>query len=486
MNILRGHLARWLLLAFLAAVCLGMRPVLAFDSGPYDIRVEQVDSREFPLVTLYVTVASPASDEIIGGLTEDQFSVTEDGRPVEIVDFSAGNAGSISTVLTIDRSGSMEAEGKLNGAKEAAHVFVNHMRPQDQVALVVFDNAVTVWQDFTSDQSLLSQRIDAIGLGNGTAWYDGVWRTVDMMAVVAGRRNGILLSDGKDLRESGLFHGLFGGNGSEHGFEETIEHARASDVVIHTIGLGAQVNSNPSDVEGFDEDKLKRMAVETGGIYHHSPSPQELRRLYLSFAENTQKEYVITVRSGRASYDGTRRDLAVEVGGSMGSGGYVEQHLLNVSSSSWAALAFVIPLALALVAPLVWRSIHPTGNAVPAPAPSAPSALTLNTYGHQPSPVLPEPPPSYHPPQPPATPPLTPPGPASLQASEPIVRCFHCGQPVRVGARFCATCGAALPSTGVGSRSADTTSSGAVCSRCGKPLRPNVRFCSNCGQRSLQ
>lgn len=299
-------------LAFAIAVTLGARPALAIDSGPYEVQIAQVDADEFPLVTLYVSIIDPASGGIVTGLEQDQFIITEDGDAVEIVEFSAGNAGPISTALTIDRSGSMAVEGKMAGAKEAAHAFVDLMRPQDQAALVVFDDNVTVWQDFTSDQSLLRQRIDAVATGGCTAWYDGVWQTSDLMTGVGGRRNAILLSDGIDCREGDFLQNLLGGSGSQHTLNEAIQHAREANVVVHTIGLGLQATTEVSE-KGFDEDKLRRMAEETGGTYHHAPTASQLRTLYESFAESTQKEYVITVKSGRTSYDGTRRDLRVEV-----------------------------------------------------------------------------------------------------------------------------------------------------------------------------
>jgi hypothetical protein len=217
--------------------------------------------------------------------------------------------------------------------------------------------------------------------------------------------------------------------------------------------LGAQATSDVSN-QGFDEEKLKRMAAETGGTYHHSPTAAQLAALYKSFAETTQKEYVITVKSGRASYDGTRRDIQVSVGGSRGGGAYVEQHLLNVQSSPWVALAFVLPLALALAGPLAWRTMH--RPAVPPPAPT-PAALD-----DQPSPPLYAGPGIWQPPAPP-----------------PVTVCPTCQRPIRPGARFCTHCGTTLmpvsPAPGAAA---------AVCSRCGRPLRPGARFCSVCGHRS--
>lgn len=409
-----------LLQSVLAVLCLTLQPVLAANLRPYDVRIEQVDAHAFPLVTLFVLVTDSDSGEIIGGLGQRDFAITEDGEPVEIVSFSAGNSGPISTVLIIDRSGSMGDEGKLVGAKQAAHAFVDEMRPQDQVALVVFDSRVTTWQDFSTDQDLLRRRIDALAANGGTAWHDSVWYTVDLMSGVTGRRNAILLSDGMD-------------ESSSRSLSSTIRHAREMEVAIHTISLGNRV----------DRRNLQRMADETGGTYHHSPRADQLRALYESFAENAQREYVITVRSDRASYDGTRRGLQVTVGGSTGSGGYVEQHLLNVESSPWAALALLALLALAFIVPLIWRKTR-VGAPVPVWSPEADSSPHTST-----------------------------------------ISCVQCGRPIRAGARFCAGCGAAAPPTLVSSLPLGMSAPTTMCSHCGQPLRPNARFCSQCGQRSL-
>lgn len=417
-------------------------PAAADTPGPYNIKIEQVDAHDFPLVTLYVSITDPASGDPVLGLVQDQFTVTEDGQEAEIVDFSAGNQGAIFTVLTIDRSGSMDDQGKMQGAKEAARAFAAMMRPQDQVALIVFNSRVNLWQNYTNDQARLRRRIDDLYPDGGTAWLDAVWETVDLMATVTGRRNAILLSDGMD-------------NESDHSFPEVVAHAQAADVAIHTIGLGSGSE--------LDEDMLQGMAAETGGTYHHTPSAFQLRALYKSFAEATQKEYVITFKSSRASYDGTRRNIQVAVGGSAGGGRYVETHLLNVRSSPLVALAFAFPLALALVMPVLRPRLQ-----LRRQRSATPESL-----------------PQVSPPPAPAAQPT----------------CPRCGRPVRVGARFCGYCrtpltspvsppgsGPAPPTAvddrGTTSRAAATQQPAvATCAHCGGPLRTGARFCGRCGKR---
>jgi hypothetical protein len=84
-------------------------------------------------------------------------------------------------------------------------------------------------------------------------------------------------------------------------------------------------------------------------------------------------------------------------------------------------------------------------------------------------------------------------------------QCPHCGNPVRVGARFCPGCGASItsipvppapplsqpkvsPEVGVQGKYPDApirsereSVSELLCSRCGKSLRPGAKFCPSCG-----
>ena len=96
---------------------------LAYSQADYNVELAQVETADYPTIRLYVSVRD-AADQIVEGLTQDQFTITEDGAPVEITDFSAGNRAAIATVLTIDRSGSMNEAGKLDGAKRASATFM--------------------------------------------------------------------------------------------------------------------------------------------------------------------------------------------------------------------------------------------------------------------------------------------------------------------------------------------------------------------------
>jgi subtilisin family serine protease len=88
-------------------------------------------------------------------------------------------------------------------------------------------------------------------------------------------------------------------------------------------------------------------------------------------------------------------------------------------------------------------------------------------------------------PRPPYEPPTQPAG-AALPSTTP---CPHCGQPVRVGARFCAACGQSMmpqevtplpPPPQVVQPPAPVST---TCKNCHQPLRPGAKFCAKCGAK---
>jgi VWFA-related protein len=402
------------------------------------VEISQVDNSAYPDVTLYVRILDAAGNRV-SNLTQDQFTVTEDGREVALVGFSAVNTTPIITFLVLDISGSMDEEDKLTGAKDAALTFTNLMRPQDQAALIVFDDTVSVRQPLTSDISLLQTEIRALVTGGRTAWYDAVFTAAQQLEGVSGRKSMLLLSDGLD-------------NESYHTFTQAADTALASGAPVYAIGLGQAGN--------YDQMELTRIADQTGGTFFHTPSPSELESVYRTQAQATQDEYVLTYHSPRPDYDGTRRDIQVEVLGAGGSAAYVEQHLITIQSNLLVGVLFLFPLLMAVFVPLVgqymygvWRAGQ---QAAPPVQPTAP-ALPI--------------PPVVRPLAPPAvSPPASP-----LRVSPGTQTCASCGRILGAGAQFCAGCGKPVaPPAPVAQP---------LCPHCHQPVRAGARFCGKCGRQ---
>ena len=425
-------------------------PIAAPDQNP--ARVTQVDTAHYPDITLYVGVTGQ-DGKPVGGLAARDFAVTEDGQPVTLADL-AGGAGPISTVLVIDRSGSMEENDKIEGAQDAARAFVDQMRPGDQTELITFNQTANVDERFTGSQDELRRAIDHIDADGGTALYDSMVAGVDALKNMSGRRALLLLTDGQDCRESSICPDEYG---SRRSLDQAIAYAEQQGQPVYVIGLGDRAGG---ERDGIDEGVLQKIADGTSGEYFYAPSGDQLAGLYRKLSAGLQQEYMLTYRSPRPFYDGTRRDIRVSVGGApAASGGYVERHLIDVRSDPRVGLLLLLPVLGALLAPTLLRrrpttnDQRPTtlaGDSVPISIESSPALGS--TIFQTPSVVV-------------------------IPAD--VARCTSCDAPLlRAGARFCADCGAAQPSAHVAAPRR------IFCDQCGRPMRDRAQFCDHCGTTS--
>jgi len=443
-----------LLLLALVPIFRQAAPIAAPDQNP--ARVTQVDTAHYPDVTLYVGVAGP-DGKPVGGLAARDFAVTEDGQPVTIADF-AGGAGPISTVLVIDRSGSMDENDKIAGAQDAARAFVEQMRPGDQTELITFNQTARVDERFTGSQDDLLRAIDDIDADGGTALYDSMVAGVDALKNVSGRRALLLLTDGQDCRESSICPAEYG---SRRNLEQAIGYAEQQGQPVYVIGLGDRAGG---ERDGIDETVLRKIADDTSGEYFYAPSGDQLAELYRKLSAGLQQEYTLTYRSPRPFYDGTRRDIRVSVGGApAATGGYVERHLIDVRSDPRVGLLLLLPILGALLAPTLLRR-RPTNDQRPTTTDNRPPTPASRDS----MPIAIESAPAF--------------GSTIVQPASVVVipadvaRCTSCDAPLlRAGARFCADCGAAQPAAQV------EPLRRIFCDQCGHPMREGAQFCAHCG-----
>lgn len=253
------------------------------------LTISQIDKSKFPEITVYVSVTN-GYDNPVTGLTGQNFQLEEQGKKVGFVFIGPEEQlTGITTVLIIDRSGSMKAESKLEGAKLAARSFIGLMSANDRAAVVVFDDQVQIVEQLTSNKSLLTSRIDKIVADGNTALYDAAVKGAEILETTRGRKAAILLTDGLD-------------NSSEHSRTDAIRKAKEGGFSLFTIGLGR------ADI---DRGTLEKLAKETGGRMFLAPSAAELTGVYKLISEQIMKEYRLVYQSPRPVEDGTRRPVKV-------------------------------------------------------------------------------------------------------------------------------------------------------------------------------
>jgi Ca-activated chloride channel family protein len=135
----------------------------------------------------------------IAGLERKDFSVSEGSEPREVVSVEPTRTP-FNLVLLLDVSGSVEE--RLDFVRKSALAFANTVSPQDRIAIISFRDDIQLISDFTTDRSLLAQRIKDIEAGGGTALYDALAYTlVNTLKPLRDERTAIVvISDGDDNR----------------------------------------------------------------------------------------------------------------------------------------------------------------------------------------------------------------------------------------------------------------------------------------------
>jgi Ca-activated chloride channel homolog len=268
-------------------VAQGLRP--AFRSG-----VE--------LIALSVTVSNPGH-QYVGDLGRDDFSVFENGVP-QTVTFFGRSAVPLELALLLDSSASMEQT--LPIAQEAAMGFARTLRSADLASIIDFDSTVKTAQAFTNNIPALEDAIRGTTAGGSTALYNAVYIALKELTKLIPqddrdkprRRAVIVLSDGDDTS-------------SLVGFDEVLDLASRSDIVIYTIGLGRREPNRSDGQEG--EFVLRRLAEQTGGRAFFPKEARELAGVYGEIREELSSQYSLAYESNRGRSGGEWRRILVRV-----------------------------------------------------------------------------------------------------------------------------------------------------------------------------
>jgi len=269
--------------------------VMAAEQFGAGAHVMYVDESAFPTITVYLAV-NDANGHPILTLPQEQFVLREDGSPVEILDFTTAGGSSTSTILVIDRSGSMAEEEKMQSAIEAAKTFISLLQTDtDRLGVIVFDNSLTQLAPLDwitpAQQANLYDLLDSLWPDGGTEFYQAVREAVRLLAAINGRKVVLALTDGID-------------NSGQAWLSTAIAEAQAANVPVYTVGLGQGA---------VDSAGLAALAQDTGGKEYLSPTTSELEDIYRQIASNLRNEYAVTYRSLIPNLDGTSRALSVEI-----------------------------------------------------------------------------------------------------------------------------------------------------------------------------
>jgi VWFA-related protein len=220
---------------------------VVFKTGVADVRVD---------------IQATQGPNLIKDLTKDDFLVTDENQPQTLVSFSHGDEP-LNLVLLLDISGSMQSY--IEQIAQTARDALNHLRPADRVAIMVFAKKTAVHQGFSDNLAESARQIGSAvtkwDVGTTTQINSAVMDAAHYMQAHAGpggRRAILILTDNLSMS-----YQLTDG--------QVIRELNKADTVFNAIVTGRAIRPDLPGPRASSKDpdstpaNVFHLAEETGG-----------------------------------------------------------------------------------------------------------------------------------------------------------------------------------------------------------------------------
>jgi VWFA-related protein len=269
------------------------------DKEPTDVIRVNTD-----LVVFDAQVIDKKTKRVIGDLTKDDFEVSEDGVKQQISYLSRDELP-LSIMLMLDVSGSVRPI--LHQIRDGALGALQHLKSEDQVAVIAFGTTSELVADFTKDRNLVSQKIEAATatnrLGSGTLLGPALDRAAVHMRKAptqTSRRVIIVITDNIALTES------------RQG-KEILEELFDSGTVVYGLIVQAAFGKVFKVLSlGQLSKGVNRFVEETGGEILGADKKEVDSRLG-AVIDRLRARYAIGFRPTNTSEDGKFRRVEIKI-----------------------------------------------------------------------------------------------------------------------------------------------------------------------------
>lgn len=237
------------------------------------------------------TIVLDSRGRHLRGLQKQDFEILDGGdrRSPEIFE---SEESPLSLGLLLDITGSMQEA--LPTLKQACLRLVDQLRPEDQVAVFVFNNRLWALSDFTRDRDLTATAIRHLRAAGRTALFDALARTCQLVAARQGKRALVVFTDGND-------------NASALTLDRAIERARREAIPVYTVAQGEALRARNLI------ETLETIARSTGGLAFKVRKPAEIDEAFSEISRDLTASYLLAFKPRPGS--GEWRPLAVSVRG---------------------------------------------------------------------------------------------------------------------------------------------------------------------------
>jgi VWFA-related protein len=230
------------------------------------------------VVSLLVTVRDK-NGKFVNELTQEDFTVAEDGHPQSISYFARQYDLPLTLGLLVDTSAS-QVEVLAQELDDSVKFFRQVLRPgMDQAFLCSFEGKDFLLQNVTTSPAKLEAALDKLASGqpkgrsylSGTVLYDAIVDSAGLiMKRYQGRKALVLLTDGDD-------------NASVTSLDSAVEICQRTDTVVYSIGIGTGL--------AYGSGPLKTISEKTGGRYFEVGRKQTVEVIYQTIEEELRSQY---------------------------------------------------------------------------------------------------------------------------------------------------------------------------------------------------
>jgi Ca-activated chloride channel family protein len=227
-------------------------------------------------VPVFATVLD-AGGRLIPDLQRDDFTILDDGKPVDITLFS-NESQPFTAVVMLDQSASMTAN--LDLLNQAAEQFVMRLLPVDRARVGAFSDKIQMSDAFTNNRDSLIADLKDLQFGNPTRLNDAIAASLDALEGIDGRRVVLVFTDGEDTS-------------SKTGFRTVLDRARNEEVMVYSIGLESEFFNGVRVQRTRPSRDLRKIADETGGGYFELKKTDQLGPTFTRVATELRSQYLL-------------------------------------------------------------------------------------------------------------------------------------------------------------------------------------------------
>jgi Ca-activated chloride channel family protein len=233
----------------------------------------------------------------INNLRESDFALLDNQlAPRRVFSFTQQTDLPLRLGVLIDTSTSIRQRFHFE-QKASISFLLQTLRPQTDRAFVMgFDVTPDYKQNWTNNLDLLTQGIDALHPGGGTALYDSLYSACrDKMldfarGQIAVRRAIVLISDGDD-------------NQSRAYLSDAIKECQRASTIVYTVST----DTSPSRDRG--DSILKKIAEATGGRAFYPRSLEDMPASFAAIQNELRSQYALVYEPADFKDDGSFRSI---------------------------------------------------------------------------------------------------------------------------------------------------------------------------------